>query len=231
MSSSSSPSRIKLLLLILAAVLFVGTSAAAMPPPDGPYCGDGICNSGETCSTCPDDCGTCAPSCPLDDPNADFFVRQQYLDFLGRQPYSWELAQGVAPINSCYNYGDLGCANTQKVLMSRSMWEHPEFRQYSWTFGLANGNPPPQYNSWDFIYLSYSIYLRRAPDAPPDNGWAGFNFWKGSLDHCTCTQDEIDQAGGGQCHRAHDGDGSQCYNDIINAFLHSGEYRARFGCS
>jgi|GEM_PF-2130700 len=223
MSSSISLSRIKLLLLILAAVLFLAASAAAMPP-DQLYCGDGICNAHETCSTCPDDCGDCAPSCPLDDPNADFFVRQQYLDFLGRQPYSWELAQGVAPINSCYNYGDLACAHTQKVIMSRSMWENSEFRQYSFTFGLANGNPPPQYNSWDFIYLSYSIYLRRAPDTP------GFNFWKGSLDNCTCTQGEIDQAGGGQCHHE-GGDGSQCYNDIVNAFLQSGEYRARFGCS
>jgi hypothetical protein len=221
MNSSLSPLKIKLLLLTPAAVLFLAASSAALWPPDWepPYCGDGLCNSGETCSTCPDDCGACVPSCPLNDPDADFFVQQQYQDFLGRQPYSWELAQGVAAINSCYNYGDLGCANTQKVVMSRSMWEHPEFRQQSQTFGLANGNPPPQYNSWDFIYLSYSIYLRRAPNAPPDNGWSGFNFWKGVLDNCT--QNDI----------AHSGNGSQCYNDIINAFLQSGEYRARFGCS
>lgn len=217
MSSSISPLKIKLLLLIPAAVLLLATSAIAMPPPgwDPPYCGDGICNGDETCSTCPDDCGTCAPSCPLNDPDADFFVQQQYQDFLGRQPYPWELAQGVAAINSCYHYGDIACANTQKVVMSRSMWENPEFRQQSQTFGLANGNPPPQYNSWDFIYLSYSIYLRRAPDAPPDNNWNGFNFWKGVLDNCT----------------NQGGDVSQCYNDIINAFLQSGEYRVRFGCS
>lgn len=162
---------------------------------------------------------TAQPGCPLNDPNADFFVRQQYRDFLGREPNSSELIQGVAPINSCYHLGDLACAHTQKVLMSRSMWEHPEFRQQSRTFGLANSNPPPQYNSWDFIYLSYSIYLRRAPNAPPDNNWDGFNFWKGVLDNCT--QNSIAQGG----------NGSQCYNDIINAFLSSGEYRARFGCS
>src|SRR5215471_11223584 len=44
-----------------------------LPPPDahsdartdGPngFCGDGLCNNGETCSTCPTDCGTCAPFC------------------------------------------------------------------------------------------------------------------------------------------------------------------------
>jgi len=228
MSSSTSPLKFKLLLFVPAAALLLAASSTAMPPP---YCGDGLCNSDEDCSTCPDDCGICsAPSCPLNDPDADFFVRQQYLDFLGRQPYPLELAQGVAAINSCYDYGDLACANTQKVAMSRTMWEHPDFRQQSQTFGLANGNPPPQYNSWDFIYLSYTVYLRRAPDAPPDNGWAGFNFWKGVLDNCTCTPDEIAQAGGGQCH-AQNGDTSQCYNDIINAFLQSTEYRARFGCS
>jgi len=27
-----------------------------------PYCGDGICNVNETCSTCPEDCGACPPS-------------------------------------------------------------------------------------------------------------------------------------------------------------------------
>jgi hypothetical protein len=213
MSTSISPLKIKLLLFIPAAVVLLAAPSTAMPP-DGAYCGDGVCNGRETCSTCPDDCGSCAPSCPLNDPDADFFVRQQYQDFLGRQPYSWELAQGVAPINSCYHYGDLACANTQKVIMSRSMWEHPEFRQLSQTFGLANGNPPPQYNSWDFTYLSYTVYLRRAPNAPPDNGWAGFYFWKGVLDNCT----------------SQGGDTSQCYNDIINAFLQSAEYRARFGC-
>jgi len=221
MNSSTSLSKVKLLFATPAAILVMAASAAALPPPEWepPYCGDSTCNGEETCSTCPDDCGSCVSSCPLNDPDADFFVEQQYLDFLGRQPYGWELSQGVAPINSCYAYGDLGCANTQKVLMSRSMWDNSEFRQQSQTFGLANGSPPPQYNSWDFIYLSYSIYLRRAPNAAPDNNWNGFNFWKGVLDNCT--QDDINN---------HNGTGDQCFDDIINAFLQSSEYRARFGC-
>ena len=29
-----------------------------------PYCGDGSCNNGETCSTCPSDCGTCGGGTP-----------------------------------------------------------------------------------------------------------------------------------------------------------------------
>jgi cysteine-rich repeat protein len=28
------------------------------------FCGDGSCNNGETCSTCPGDCGVCPPICP-----------------------------------------------------------------------------------------------------------------------------------------------------------------------
>jgi len=30
---------------------------------DEPYCGDDTCDPGETCSSCPNDCGACAPSC------------------------------------------------------------------------------------------------------------------------------------------------------------------------
>ena len=34
-------------------------------PPE-PFCGDDICNNGETCSTCPEDCGACPPIPPCD---------------------------------------------------------------------------------------------------------------------------------------------------------------------
>lgn len=36
-----------------------GQCAAACPA----YCGDGVCGAGETCTSCPDDCGDC-PECP-----------------------------------------------------------------------------------------------------------------------------------------------------------------------
>ena len=37
------------------------------PPPPPTYCGDGICNSGELCSSCPADCGSCPLPPPLPD--------------------------------------------------------------------------------------------------------------------------------------------------------------------
>ncbi len=38
--------------------------ALADPGPEAsPGCGDNACNAGETCATCPDDCGPCAPGC------------------------------------------------------------------------------------------------------------------------------------------------------------------------
>ena len=45
------------------------TCNAACPQPTaadfncGPTCGDGVCNGGETCSSCQSDCGPCGPSC------------------------------------------------------------------------------------------------------------------------------------------------------------------------
>lgn len=44
-------------------------STCSVGAPPVPYCGDGSCNNGETCSTCPGDCGgcpppPCSPSCP-----------------------------------------------------------------------------------------------------------------------------------------------------------------------
>jgi hypothetical protein len=156
---------------------------------------------------------------PIDNPPNEFFVNQQYLDFLGRNATGFELANGVAPINSCYHAGNLACADRQRVLMSRSMWDHPEFRQQSRTFGLGLADYPLLYNNEDFVLLCYYIYLRRAPNAPPDNNYDGYNFWLNSLNNCT----EPERLAGRN--------GNECYNQLINAFLKSIEYRARFGCT
>jgi hypothetical protein len=165
----------------------------------------------ERCDDCdpPDD-----PPCygnPIDDPT--FFVQQQYRDFLFREPTGAELANDVAPLNSCLiNGANFACYNTERVKMSRRMWDKPEFRQQSRTFGLPLTNGWELYNHEDFILLEYSIYLQRWADTP------GYNFWLGNLDNC------VANSGGNPTYV------SQCYNDSINAFLSSTEYRARFDC-
>ena len=161
------------------------------------------------------------PPCsnPIDD--AFFFVAQQYRDFLFREPTGAELANDVAPLNSCLNLGDLACYNTERVKMSRRMWDKPEFRQQSRTFGLPlfpdPALPSEHYNDDDFVRLEYYIYLQRSPSDPPDDASeSGYHFWLNSLNSCV---------------GSHDFAGAdQCYNDSINAFLSSTEYRARFGC-
>jgi hypothetical protein len=168
----------------------------------------------EICYDCdppPDPCG----SNPIDDPT--FFVQQQYRDFLFRNPTGAELANDVAPLNSCLLAGNFACYNTERVHMSRTMWDKSEFRQQSRTFGLGllGDHPTEIYNSDDFVRLDYVIYLQRTWDEP------GLNFWLGNLNSCLDASTSTFSCPG--C-------STQCYYDSINAFLSSTEYRQRFGC-
>jgi hypothetical protein len=166
-------------------------------------------------------CYDCDPPPPppcsnsIDDPT--FFVQQQYRDFLYREPQGYELAADVAALNSCRPYA---CYNTERVKMSRRMWDKPEFRQQSRTFGLSFVSPYQfaLYNHDDFVELEYLIYLQRPSSAPPDDyNRSGYVFWRDILNSCVGGSINPDA-------------GSQCYNDSINAFLSSTEYRSRFGC-
>jgi hypothetical protein len=164
------------------------------------------------------DCDPEPPGCgsnPIDDPT--FFVQQQYRDFLYRNPQGYELAADVAALNSCLHYGDFACYNTERVKMSRRMWDKAEFRQQSRTFGLplVGAYQFELYNNDDFVALDYWIYLQRAPDTP------GYNFWLGGLNSCVSAATSAFSCP--VC-------STQCYNDSISAFLASTEYRSRFGC-
>jgi len=156
----------------------------------------------------------CDPN-PIDDPT--FFVQQQYRDFLFRHPTGAELANDVPPLNSCLSLGDLACYNTERVHMSRTMWDKEEFRQQSRTFGLplVGDFPFELYNDDDFVALDYWIYLQREPDT------SGYNFWLSNLN--SCVNDSTSYFSCPGC-------STQCYYDSINAFLSSTEYRSRFGC-
>jgi hypothetical protein len=155
--------------------------------------------------------------CPNPIDGASFFVSQQYRDFLGREPTTSELNNGVNQINACGGFPS--CVGLQRILISRSFWDKAEFRAQSRTFGLSVFGPPHLYDNRDFVYLSYNIYLRRDPDDPPDYNLDGFNFWLDDLNDCTGPEDNGNR------------DTDWCYNHIVDAFLVSIEYRARFGCT
>jgi hypothetical protein len=158
---------------------------------------------------------------PIDD--ATYFVTQQYHDFLNRDPTGYELATDLPALNSCRPYA---CYGTERVNMSRRMWDKSEFRQQSFTFGLAlfpDSNDSTlqyeHYNDDDFVELEYLLYLRRWSSDPPDDYQRlGYYFWLGALNNCVRNAGSFAAA-------------DQCYNDSINAFLLSTEYRARFGCT
>jgi len=61
-----------------------------------------------------------------------------------------------------------------------------------------------------FVYTEYAGYLRRNPDAAPDNNLGGYNFWLGKLNQF---------------------DGNFVQAEMVKAFISSVEYRARFGGS
>src|SRR5207237_8439567 len=62
---------------------------------------------------------------PIDD--ASFFVRQQYLDFLNRQPDSSGLSFWTNEIMSCGN--DLSCIQTKRINVSAAFYISIEFQQ------------------------------------------------------------------------------------------------------
>jgi hypothetical protein len=107
---------------------------------------------------------------PIDSPT--FFVRQQYLDFLEREPDPGGLAFWVGNITPCRT--DAACIDRKQVDVSRAFWYSIQFNERH--PGLRN--PPgvtPDFNNSLFIDLSYRSYLRREPDP------GGRAFWLGEL--------------------------------------------------
>jgi len=147
--------------------------------------------------------------------DTEFFVRQQFQDFGISNPSNSEIFSKISQIDACGT--NAACRNTQRVLVSRSLWDDSRFRAQSRTFGLGLTSGMELYDNHDFVELSYLIYLQRASSDPPDDAQRlGFHFWKGGLDNCVNNGTTFSQS-------------SQCYNDIVNAFLSSIEYRSRFG--
>lgn len=135
------------------------------------------------------------------------FVREHYVDFLGRDPSALGASQNdqtgwdfwMTPVSNCrYNY--ICIKDTRANAVSRAFWESGDFRSKPevQSSGLLTGNASMPYDYHQFIRWCYKNYLGREPDS------GGWNFWTSEL----------------QRH----GD----YNRIIKAFLESQEYRARY---
>lgn len=115
--------------------------------------------------------------------DTEFFVRQQFQDFSISNPSNSEIFSKIGQIDACG--ANAACRNTQRVLVSRSLWDDSRFRAQSRNFGLSNPSGLEFYDTYDFVELSYLIYLQRASSDPPDDYQRlGFYLWKGSLDNC-----------------------------------------------
>jgi Tol biopolymer transport system component len=72
-----------------------------------------------------------------------------------------------------------------------------------------------------FVLTQYIGYLRRNPSDPPDNNLSGFNFWLAKLDSFSVPGEDVRDPGvaSARVRRA----------QMVEAFIDSTEYRARFG--
>ncbi|HET6980199.1 MAG TPA: hypothetical protein VFI24_27950 [Pyrinomonadaceae bacterium] len=145
---------------------------------------------------------------PIDDTR--FFVKQHYRDFLVREPPDnpgWDFWSNQ--ITACGT--DAACIDAKRVDVSRAFFFDGNFVAYSFPINpnLSQPRGTAAYNN-AFVRQCFITYLRREPNAPPDNNLSGFNFWLGVLNsYGSPTPD----AG---------------YNHLIRAFLLSSEYRNRF---
>jgi hypothetical protein len=138
-----------------------------------------------------------------------YFTRQHYYDFFAHDPDSGGLAFWTNQITQCGN--DATCIDGKRVNVSRAFWESGEFQN---PLRAANDplfypTPPAgeEYNRQPFIEKNYTLYLRRTGDP------GGVGFWTNNLTSCI---------------NANPGNISGCYDNIIKAFIVSGEYKNRF---
>jgi hypothetical protein len=136
--------------------------------------------------------------------NNQYFVAQQYRDFLNREPDTPGLNFWTNEITQCGNasfrepnetYAQ--CVVRKRVDVARAFWYATEFLDYH--PGLRNppGTSPDFVNS-EFVRLSHVLYLRRDPTQEEQDFW---------LSHLVGTND---------------------YNAVIKGFLNLSEYRMRF---
>jgi hypothetical protein len=137
---------------------------------------------------------------PIDDTR--FFVRQQFLDTLRREPDQAGWDGWSNHINHCYP-SDTACIQHYRTSAAKGILESDEFRYYILCQGEGNcalWNYAPSHDVYmqEYVRQLYLVFLRREPDAQ------GYNHW---LTHLRNTGD---------------------YTGLVHLFINSVEYRSRF---
>jgi hypothetical protein len=100
--------------------------------------------------------------------DAGFFVQQQYLDILGRDPTEAEWSYWTNQITQCG--ANNACIGSKRIEASKSLWYSDEFLQQH--PGLRNSpGVTPDFNNAEFVRLCYRVYLWRDPDQGGYDGW------------------------------------------------------------
>ncbi|HEX8686504.1 MAG TPA: S8 family serine peptidase, partial [Pyrinomonadaceae bacterium] len=115
-----------------------------------------------------------APANPIDDTR--FFVWQQYLDHLNREPENGGLAAWSAHVEGCG--GDPQCLVFRRTETARGFIDSGEFRN---SHPLLQNPGTLEYNQ-EFVRQCYLVYLRRNPDQ------GGYDAW---LNYLNSTGDEF----------------------------------------
>ena len=123
----------------------------------------------------------------------------EMFEYAGVEPSAEERQSAI----DAYGLGDV---RGRAAAMRKSMESASVFRSY--------------YNQ-GFVGAEYFGYLRRDPNDPPDNNWAGYDFWLAKMNTYSSPNDDVTQP-------------TDAYErvkrgEMVKAFIVSSEYRARFG--
>jgi hypothetical protein len=111
--------------------------------------------------------------------NNQFFVWQQYVDFLNREPDSVGFSNWTSNLNAC-SPSDWPCLNAQRIHTMRGMIESAEFKQDK--PALLNPSSLDQYNR-EYVTWLYRSLLRREPDSGGLNNYVNELNATGDYDH------------------------------------------------
>ena len=111
--------------------------------------------------------------------NNQFFVWQQYVDFLNREPDSTGFANWTSNLNAC-SPSDWPCLNAQRIHTMRGMIESAEFR--AGKPALSNPSSTDQYNR-EYVRQLYLCLLHREPDSGGFNTYVSELNSTGDYDH------------------------------------------------